>query len=156
MQQAANYCLINNVNLEEAVGWSERSINTFFGESNFLTLSTYAGLLEKTNKKTKADSVMKKALPMATMLQMHTYGNSLLRQKKFKEAFDIFKSNYNKYPNDIYTRLGMVLGNFAVGNTKEAIAFGEKGKEISEDANTTAYFDKLIVDIKAGKSILPR
>jgi hypothetical protein len=155
MQQAANYCLVNNTNLEEALSWSERSINTFFGEANFLTLSTYSGLLEKNNQKVKADSVMKKALPMATMLQMHQYGYSLLRQKKYKEAFEIYKANYAKYPNDIYTRLGMVLGNVGLGNTKEAIAFGAKANELSVDANTKAYVDNLIADIKAGKKVLP-
>jgi tetratricopeptide (TPR) repeat protein len=157
MQQAANYCLVNNVNLEEALGWSERSITTYFGEENFLTLSTYAGLLEKNNKKEKADSVMKKAMPMATMLQMNQYGYSLLRQKKYKEAYDTFKANYTKYPNDIYTRLGMILGNVAIGNTKEALAFGAKANELAEgDANTKAYVDKWISDIKAGKNILPQ
>ncbi|HMJ67917.1 MAG TPA: DUF2911 domain-containing protein [Cyclobacteriaceae bacterium] len=155
MQQAANYCLMNNVNLEEALVWSERSINTYFGETNFLTLSTYAGLLEKKSQKQKADSVMKKALPMATMLQMHQYGYTLLRQKKYKEAFDIYKANYTKYPNDIYTRLGMILGNVGLGNTKEALAFGAKANELADDANTKSYVDKLIADIKAGKTILP-
>lgn len=42
MQTAANYCLMNNMNLEEGLSWAHRSIYTFFGESNFLTLSTYA------------------------------------------------------------------------------------------------------------------
>ncbi len=51
MQTAANYCLVNNINLEEGLTWAHRSIHTFFGESNFLTLSTYAGLLEKLNRK---------------------------------------------------------------------------------------------------------
>jgi tetratricopeptide (TPR) repeat protein len=154
MQQAANYCLINNVNLEEALTWSDRSINTYFGETNFLTLSTYAGLLEKMNQKTKADSVMKKALPMATLLQMNSYGRTLLRQNKKKEALDIYKMNYEKYPNDIYTRLGMARGYAAVGNTKEALAYLAKARETAKgDANTIATVDKMIADVKAGKDI---
>jgi hypothetical protein len=156
MQQAANYCLVNNVNLEEALTWADRSINTYFGEANFLTLSTYAGLLEKNNQKVKADSVMKKAMPMATMLQMHQYGYSLLRQKKYKEAFDIYQANYTKYPNDIYTRLGMIYANVGIGNMKEALAFGNTAREIAVDANDRAYVDKIVADIKAGKSILPQ
>jgi len=153
MQQAANYCLINNVNLDEALTWADRSINTYFGETNFLTLSTQAGLLEKTGKKQKADSVMKKALPMATLLQMNSYGRTLMRQNKKKEAFDIYKLNYDKYPNDIYTRLGMTYGHAGLGNTKEALAFAAKANEIADDANTKAYVDKIIADLKAGKDI---
>ncbi|HZY82710.1 MAG TPA: DUF2911 domain-containing protein [Cyclobacteriaceae bacterium] len=155
MQTAANYCLINNVNLEEALTWADRSINTYFGETNFLTLSTYAGLLEKLNQKKKADSIMRKALPMGTVLQLNSYGRNLLRQGKKKEAFDIFKLNYDKEPNNLYTRLGMVFGYSNIGNTKEALVFAQKTIDISGDANTKAYVDKLIADMKAGKTLTP-
>jgi len=153
MQMAANYCLVNNINLEEALGWADRSINTYFGEKNFLTLSTQAGLMEKLGQKAKADSVMKKALPLATMLQLNNYGRNLLKQKKTKEAFDIYKMNYDKFPNDIYTRLGMVHAYAALGNIKEASKYGDKALELAEDDNTKTYINKLVQDMKAGKDI---
>jgi tetratricopeptide (TPR) repeat protein len=153
MQTAANYCLVNNVNLEEGLTWAERSINTFFGESNFLTLSTYAGLLEKLNRKNEADSIMKKAFPMATMIQFYTYGRSLQRQKKNKEAFDVYKMSYEKYGDDIYTLIGMIKGHAAMGNVKEAVKFGDKALAISKDSNTKSYVEKLITDVKAGKDV---
>ncbi len=153
MQQAANYCLINNVNLDEALTWSDRSINTYFGEANFLTLSTQAGLYEKLNKKAKADSIMKKALPMATLLQMNSYGRTLLRQGKKKEAFDIYKMNYDKHPKDIYTTIGMVRAYVAIGNNNEALNYAGKIHGLTTDNNTKAVADKLIADIKAGKDI---
>lgn len=153
MQMAANYCLINDVNLEEALGWADRSINTYFGEANFLTLSTQAGLLEKLGKKAAADSVMKKALPMATLLQLNTYGRTLVRQKKYKEAFEIYKMNYDKYPNDIYTRIGMVIGYAGVGNTKEALKYAEKAMALADDSNTKSYIEKMMADVKAGKPV---
>jgi hypothetical protein len=153
MQQAANYCLINNVNLEEALSWSDRSINTYFGEANFLTLSTKAGLLEKLGQKTKADSIMKKALPMGSLLQLNSYGRTLLRQGKKKEAFDIYKINYDKHPNDIYTTIGMVRGYAAIGNVKEALNYATKANALTTDANTKAAVDKLATDLKAGKDI---
>src|SRR5687768_12217595 len=108
MHAAANYCLVNNINLEEGLSWAHRSIYTFFGESNFLTLSTYAGLLEKFNRKKEADSLMHKAIPMATSLQLLTYGNNLNKQKKHEEAQKIFRINYDKYPSEGYALLGMV------------------------------------------------
>jgi hypothetical protein len=153
MNTAANYCLVNNINLEEGLSWADRSINTFFGESNFVTLSTYAGLLEKLNRKTEADSIMKKAYPMATTLQLYIYGRNLGRQKKNKEAFDVFKMAYEKDPNDIYTLIGMIKGNAAVGNTKEAVKFGDKALAISKDSNTKSYIEKMVADVKAGKDI---
>lgn len=153
MQTAANYCLVNNINLEEGLSWADRSINTYFGEANFLTLSTYAGLLEKLNRKTEADSIMKKALPMATMIQLYIYGRSLQRQKKHKEAFDVYKLSYDRFGDDIYTLIGMIKGNAAVGNTKEALKYGDKAIAISKDSNTKTYIEKLMTDVKEGKDV---
>jgi tetratricopeptide (TPR) repeat protein len=153
MHTAANYCLVNNINLEEGLSWADRSINTFFGEANFLTLSTYAGLLEKFNRKKEADSVMQKAFPMATPLQLLMYGSSLNKMKKHQEAFKIFKMNYDKNPNENYANLGMVMGYYFLENKKEAIKYAEKGKGITADRNWKGYFDSLINDMNAGKEI---
>jgi hypothetical protein len=153
MHTAANYCLVNNVNLEEALRWSESSINTFFGEANFLTLATYSGLLEKLNRKREADSVMQKALPMGRSLQLLQHGISLNKMQKHPEAFKIFKYNYDKYPTDVYSSLGMMMGHYFLQNKKEAIRFGEKGKQVTDDPGFKSYFDTLIADINAGKEV---
>ncbi len=153
MHTAANYCLVNNINLEEGLSWADRSINTFFGEANFLTLSTYAGLLEKFNRKKEADSLMQKAIPMATPLQLLMYGSSLNKMKKHQEAFKIFKMNYDKSPKEIYAHLGMVMGYYFLDNKKEAIKAAEKGKATSTEPGWKGYFDSLINDMNAGKEI---
>ncbi len=153
MHTAANYCLVNNINLEEGLSWADRSINTYFGEANFLTLSTYAGLLEKFNRKKEADSVLQKAIPMATPVQLLMYGSSLNKMKKHQEAFQIFKISYDKNPNENYANLGMVMGYYFLENKKEAIKYAEKGKKITADPNWKSYFDSLINDMNAGKEI---
>ena len=153
MHAAFNYCLVNNINLEEGLSWADRSVNTYFGEANFLTLSTYAGLLEKFNRKKEADSLMQKALPMATPLQLVMYGSSLNKMKKHQEAFKIFKMNYDKNPKENYGNLGMVMGYYFLENKKEAIKHAEKGKDITADPNWKSYFDSLITDMKAGKEM---
>jgi len=153
MHTAANYCLENNINLEEGLSWAERSINTYFGEANFLTLSTYAGLLEKFNRKKEADSLMQKAFPMATPLQLLVYGSSLNKMKKHQEAFKVFKMNYDKNPTENYANLGMVMGYYFLENKKEAIKCAEKGKGISKEPDWKEYFSSLINDMNAGKEI---
>lgn len=153
MHTAANYCLVNNINLEEGLTWADRSINTYFGESNFLTLSTYAGLLEKLGNKPKADSIMKKALPMGTLFQLLSYGRNLTKQNKKTEAFEIYKLTYEKYPKDLNATISMVIGNAITGNTKEALKFGDKALALATDTNTKSYIEKLISDVKAGKDL---
>ena len=153
MHTAANYCLVNNINLEEGLSWADRSVNTYFGEANFLTLSTYAGLLEKFNRKKEADSLMQKALPMATTVQLLTYGSTLNKMEKHQETFKIFKTNYDKNPKESYTNLGMVMGYYFLDNKKEAIKYAEKGKELTNDPNWKSYFVSLVNDMNAGKEI---
>ena len=153
MQMAANYCLVNNINLEEGLSWADRSIHTYFGESNFLTLSTYAGLLEKFDRKREADSLMKIAIPMATSLQLVVYGDGLNKQKKHEEAMKIFKINYDKFPTDNYSLLGMVMGNYFLNKKSEAIKFAEKGKKESKDPGWQGYFASLASDISSGKEM---
>jgi hypothetical protein len=86
MQQAADFCLVNDVNLEEGLSWADRSINTYFGEANFRTLSTYAGLLEKAGRQHEADSLMKLAFPKGSTRDIYFYGSKLLRMKRYKAA----------------------------------------------------------------------
>jgi tetratricopeptide (TPR) repeat protein len=152
MQTAADYCLTHNVNLEEGLQWAERSINTYFGESNFLTLSTYAGLLSKFDRKKEADSVMKKAIPMGTPLQLLIYGDHLNKRKEYKEAMKIFQVNYDKNPQTDYAILGMVMGNYFANKKEDAIKFAEKGSK-STDPNWAGYFKGMIGDLKSGKEL---
>jgi tetratricopeptide (TPR) repeat protein len=110
-------------------------------------------LLEKFNRKKEADSVLQKAIPMATPVQLLMYGSSLNKMKKHQEAFQIFKISYDKNPNEDYANLGMVMGYYFLENKKEAIKYAEKGKKITADPNWKSYFDSLINDMNAGKEI---
>jgi hypothetical protein len=153
MQEAANYCLVNNVNLEEGLSWAERAVNPYFGETNFLTLSTYASLLEKFDRKKEADSLMQKAMPMGTPLQLLVYGSNLNKMKKHQEAFKIFKMNYDKNPAENYANLGMVMGYYFLDNKKEALKYAQKGQETTTDPGWKNYFVSLVNDMNAGKEL---
>lgn len=153
LHTAASYCLVNDMNLEEGLDWADRSINSYFGEANFKTLSTYAGLLDKLNRTQEADSVMQSAFPMGSSEDLVNYGIDLNRNDEHKKAFDIFKMNLKSYPDDVYAHLGMVSGYFYTGNKKKAIQFCESAKTKTKDKNFVSYIDGVINDINAGKEI---
>ncbi len=153
LHTAANYCLVNDMNLEEGLDWADRSINSYFGEANFKTLSTYAGLLDKLNRKQEADSVMQRAFPIGSSEDLVNYGIDLNRNDEHKKAFDIFKMNLKSYPDDVYAHLGMVSGYFYTGNKKKAIQFCESAKTKTKDKNFVSYIDGVINDINVGKEI---
>lgn len=120
--QAANYCIQNDIELEQALAWMDRAIYfRIMGEKNFRTLSTKAAVLMKMNRAGEAKKVMEEAVPMGTMLDVHFYARTLLGMKQVDEAFKVFKTNIDKYPNEFTTNVGMGRVYSAMGNYKKAL-----------------------------------
>ncbi|MGH9398914.1 MAG: DUF2911 domain-containing protein [Thermoanaerobaculia bacterium] len=93
--QAAAYCLRNNINLDEALAWSNRSIAM---TQTFQNLRVKAGLLEKKGDAKTALELRDKALSIATEADLNTYGYQLLGEKKIDEAIAIFQRNVKEHP----------------------------------------------------------
>jgi len=152
--QAAQFTLQNNVNLEEGLSWADRAINEqFVGQKNFQTLATKAQILAKLNRKSEADALMKEALPMGTMQQVHNYARQLLQQKRNQEAFDAFKLNHDKNPNVFTTNMGMVRGYSAIGNYKKALEFAQKALPQAPDKNNKDNVENMIKKLQEGKDV---
>jgi tetratricopeptide (TPR) repeat protein len=152
--QAADWCLQRNVNLEEALLWADSATSPGFeGDKSFRAWSTKAQILEKLGKTNDAADVMKKALPIATMNEVHQYGRQLLGQKKNKEALEVFKSNYAKYPNQFTTLMGMVRGHSANGDYKSALNFANQALPLAPDTNNKNNVSAMIEKLKAGKDV---
>ena len=152
--QAARYCLENNVNLDEGMQWAEKAVSApFIGEANFATLSTKAQYLEKTGKAAEAETVMKQAMPYGDMNQVHNYARQLLAQKKAKAAMEIFKLNYDKYPNTFTTNMGMMRAYSATGNYKKALEFAQKAQPQAPDSGNRVNIEKYIATLQQGKDI---
>ena len=81
--QAANWCLQNNVNLDQALQWADSAAGpNFGGATNFQPQATKAQILAKLGRQSEADALMKSALPLANMNELHAYARQLLTQKK--------------------------------------------------------------------------
>lgn len=153
-QQAAQFCVQANTNLEEGLMWAETSISKpFISEKNFVTLSTKAQILNKLNRNAEADAIMKEALPLGKAPEIHAYARQLLTQKKTKEAFDAFKLNYDKHPAEFTTIVGMVRGYSAMGDYKKALTFAEKAYPQAPDKLNKDNLANMIVKLKEGKDI---
>lgn len=152
--QAAAYCLANNVNLEEALTWVDQAISgPFIGTSNFITLSTKSQLLAKLNRQAEADAMMKEALPLGTAPQIHNYARQLLQQKKFKEAFEAFKLNYDKNPNIFTTNVGMMRGYSAMANYKKAVEYAQKALPQAPDKVNKDNVQRMLQLLQEGKDV---
>ena len=153
-QQAAVFCVQANTNLEEGLGWAEAAVSRpFVGDRNFVTLSTKAQVLGKLNRMAEADSLMKEAMPLGKATEVHTYARQLLMQKRYKEAFDAFKFNYDKHPNEFTTLMGMVRGYSALGDFKKALSFAEKALPKAPDKLNKDNLEGMLGKLKDGKDV---
>jgi hypothetical protein len=153
MQQAADFCLANNVNIEEGLSWADRSIHTFFGEANFKTLSTYSGLLEKVGRNHEADSCMKLAWTKGNPGDFYDYGYRMQTRKKYPEALQAFKAGYDKQPNEWLANFYLAKGYAGVNDKAAALKYADAGAQLAPDKDTKAFIQRMRQDIADGKDV---
>ena len=152
--QAAQWAVQNNTNLEQALQWADSATGrTFGGNFIFQPHSTKAMVLEKLGRNAEAAQVMKNAMPMANMLELHQYARRLLAQKRNKEALEIFKANHDKNPNQFTTVVGLVRGYSANGDYKTALTYAEKALPMAPDTNNRNSVQTMITKLKEGKDV---
>lgn len=153
-QQAAQFAVDNNTDLDEALQWSDYSLNgQFVGEKNFSNYTTRAAVLNKMGKTADADAAMKMGMPLATMQELHNYGRQLLQQKKKKEALEVFKLNAQKNPNQFTTYMGLTRGYSANGDYVNALKNAQLAEPLAPNQANKDAVDKMIVTLKEGKDI---
>ncbi|MFZ5971932.1 MAG: DUF2911 domain-containing protein [Bacteroidota bacterium] len=155
--QAAQFCVNNNINLEEALTWANAAINMpFIGQENFNTLQTKAMVLTALKRHSEANALMDKAikLPTATVQAVHQYGRALLNQGENKKALEVFQYNFKAHPEEKFTTyVGLARGYAANNNTKEAIKNWELAiKNIPENQKANiAFYEGELKKLKDGK-----
>jgi Protein of unknown function (DUF2911) len=122
--EAANWLIDANQNLEQAMKWEDHSIQI---EERFENLLGKSMILEAQGKKQEAEAMKTKAVEAANGLQLHSYGRSLQQQKKQEEGFAIFKVNVKKHPNEWYShgelaRIACAKGDFETASKEMKLA----------------------------------
>lgn len=93
--QAANWAAQNNIDLDDALAWADRSIGM---ARNFTNLRTKALVLTKKGDPAAADALTKEALSIATEVEINAYGYQLLGQQKVDAAIAMFEKNVKDHP----------------------------------------------------------
>ena len=145
--QAAGYCLQNDVNLEEALTWADNSIQA---EKRFDNLSTKSQILAKTGQGADAAETMTEALEIANAGQLHNHGRQLQAQGKNEEALEIFKRNATQHADAWFVEVGLARGYSALGNFEEAVKNMKIAKERAPEGQK-AYIQGLVDQLEQGK-----
>ncbi len=151
--QAASYCLTNNTNLQEGLSWADSATSIKFGGTrNFEPWQTKAAILDSLGRETEAAEAMKQALSFVDDFQGYVYGCTLVNVKRPQEALGVFKMIYDKYPNTLFTNIGMATGYSALGDYKKALEFAMKALPQAKGGNKIEI-EKNIKDLQNGKDM---
>ena len=153
--QAAQFCAQRNTDLDEGLVWVNKAIGdpNVGGTKNFQTLSVKAQILSLQGKTADADAAMKEAMPLGTAQDLHLYARQLLTQKRPKDALQVFKTNYDRHPNEFMTNMGLARGYSANGDYKIAMDYLKKAQAQAPDQLNKANIEKLMPMLEQGKDI---
>lgn len=121
--QAANWAATNDIELDQALAWADRSIGM---NRNFTNLRTKALVLSKRGDKAAADALTKEALSIATEAEINAYGYQLMGQGNVDEAIRMFEKNTKDHPDSWNTWDSLAEAYGVKGDKKKALEYYTK------------------------------
>ena len=131
--EAANWCLDNNYNLEEALKWEDISIQN---EDRFENWESKSRILAAMGNKDASEKALNTALGKATALQLYVYARGLQRAGDSARAFELYPQVVKRDPNHwlshvAQARIASKAGDFTTASKemKQAIAAAPDGNK---------------------------
>src|SRR4051794_36345880 len=148
--QAANYCLTQKVNLDEALKWVNLSIQN---EERFENLTTKADLLKAMNKPDDAKKAWDQAVAKTTAQQLYSYARRLQSEKKDAEGMEILKDVVKRYPETSFGHLANARIKSAAGDFAGAAEDAKKAQAVAVSDQQKASIKLLIDRLNAKQDI---
>ena len=156
LQEAADWCVQNKVNLPEALQWAEKSLTPQVGGSeNFSTLSTLWRAQDANGKSADAAKTLEKALasPTATPISMHGLARQLQAAGKNAEANRIFFANAKRFPGQWPVNVGLMRAYASEGDKKKALEYAKRAAAEAPDPVNKKNLENLVKRLEEGKDI---
>ena len=148
--EAANYLLENKGDPEQALKYADNSLQN---EERFENLITKSKAQERLGKKDEAMAVRNKAFERGTPLQVHLYARGLQADKRQDEAFAVFRSNAQKFPNAWVTHTGMARVYSGTGDFDNAVKEMKLAVDGAPDKQQKTYLEGLVRRLEAKEDI---
>ncbi|HMJ06094.1 MAG TPA: DUF2911 domain-containing protein [Chthoniobacterales bacterium] len=149
LAEAAQYCLTNKTNLEEALKWADESIRV---ENRFENLMLKADLLAAL-KKPEEKSFRDLALQRADDITLYSYGRKLQLENRNAEAMAIFPAVVQRFPDSMMAHLAQARLKSAAGDFAAAAEETKKAQGMSKSDEQKASLQKLIGQLEAKQDI---
>ena len=147
--EAANYLLAEKIAPDEALAYVNKSIENEDRYDNELTKSK---VLTALNRKDEAAVAQKRALDMASPLQIHFFARGLQGEKRNEEAFAIFRENAKKHPDQWFVHSGLARMYCSQGKFDDAAKEMKLALAGAPD-NQKSYVDGLVKRLEAKQDI---
>ena len=147
--EAANYFLAEKVGFDDALTYSNKSIEN---EDRFDNELTKSKVLLALNRKDEANAAEKRALAFANPLQLHLYARGLQGEKRNDEAFVIFRENAQKHPDMWFVHSGLARMYCSQGKFDDA-AKEMKVALASAPENQKVYVEGLVKKLESKQDI---
>lgn len=131
-RDAANYALNNEVELEKALEWIDRSIGM---EANFSNQMVKAGILDKLGRSDEAAEMRAAVLDSATEVQRNALGYQTMGAGDIDGAIEIFQMNVDRHPDSWNTYDSLAEAYANKGDNAKAVELYSKALEMTEDEN---------------------
>ncbi len=123
-EQAANFALNNDGDLDEALGWVDAAIaGQFFSQKTFNNLNIKSQILAKQGKAAESAALMDEALPLGTVFQVHGYGRQLIGQGDHDKAMEVFRWNAKTHKGEWPVNYGLARAYSAKGDHKNTVKY---------------------------------
>ena len=131
---AAQYCLENEFNYDEALQWIEASIK---GRPNYQNLKTKAELIEKKGNLEESKKVLNDAIDLASASELLSYTMELIAGGSPEKATKVAAMSIKKYPSDwkSYYASGLVFK--AQDKATKALELFNHALSLASDGNKT-------------------
>jgi tetratricopeptide (TPR) repeat protein len=146
---AATYMLTEKIALDDALKYSDKSIEN---EDRFENELTKSKVLAALNRKDEAATAQKKALDLASPLQVHLYARGLQGEKRSEEAFTIFRDNAKKHPDQWFVHSGLARIYCSQGKFDDAAKEMKVALAGAPD-NQKVYVDGLVKKLESKQDI---
>jgi hypothetical protein len=146
---AANFLLAAKANYPEALKYSDLSIQN---EDRFENELTKSKVLTAMGQKDQSSVAQKKALDLASPLQVHFYARGLQAEKRNDEAFAIFRENAQKHPDLWFVHSGLARIYSSQGKYDDAAKEMKIALSTAPD-NQKVYVDGLVKKLENRQDI---
>jgi len=156
---AANWCLNHDTNLEEALEWANRSAmggyNNFAANKNLTNLSTKIKILTKLDRPEDAKEVISEAKELSTT-QQNAYEHSLflIRNEYYQEALEYCGIALKNFPSAWSIELNRGIAYYFLKDRKAAVKSVKKVLETSPD-NYSKRLNEIINEMETDTYKLP-